>query len=88
MGKLINKILGLRPMISTSLANKQAFLKLCLVNLISKDTHIENSVRMNDDPDIGRLVMGVFSWNHYAATGGCLLVKIIFFVSAQWANLY
>ena len=58
MGKLINRIQGSRFLYqvyqarlrqrmsncSTSLAILQAFLKLCLVNLISKDTHLVFSI--------------------------------------------
>ena len=39
MGKLINRIPGSRLLIS-SLPGQQAFSKPCLVNLISKDTHL------------------------------------------------
>ena len=55
MGKLINRIPGLRLLISglpgsalrtlvESLGIQQAFSKPCLVNLISKDTHLEFSI--------------------------------------------
>ena len=27
-----------------------------------------HSLRLKNDPDIGRLVMSVFSWDHYAAS--------------------
>ena len=50
-----------------------------------KDTSLENSVRLKDDPDIGRLVMSAFSWNHYAARRAVYGLRY-FFVSAQWAK--